>query len=105
MTLIPTSLTENVSAAPPTSRVSVHDPSIFKDPTDDTYYVLGSHIASASSEDLINWEQISSDYENVENAPFYGNLLETFSEPFQWAGYDDGDCSGGNYAVWVCVVR
>lgn len=101
VTLIPTSLTENVSAAPPTSRVSVHDPSIFKDPTDDTYYVLGSHIASASSEDLINWEQISSDYENVENAPFYGNLLETFSEPFQWAGYDDGDCSGGNYAVWA----
>ena len=92
---------EETLAASPAVRVSVHDPSIFKDPGDGSYYVLGSHIASASSKDLINWKQISTDYENVEEAPFYGNLLETFQEPFQWAGYDDGDCSGGNYAVWA----
>jgi len=84
-----------------TPRVSVHDPSVFRDPADGTYYVLGSHLASASSKNLIKWEQIGTDYESVQNAPFYGNLLENFAEPFQWAGYDDGDCSKGNYAIWA----
>ena len=41
------------------------------------------------------------DYGNVEDTPFYGNLLETLEKPFQWAGYDDGDCAGGGYAVWA----
>ncbi len=85
------------------NRVSVHDPSIIKSNTKDSnyqYYVLGSHVASAGSDDLIHWEQISEDYENVQKEPFYGNLLENFAEPFQWAGYDDGDCTGG-YAVWA----
>lgn len=71
VTFIPASLPETVSAAPPASRVSVHDPSIFKDPADDTYYVLGSHIASASSEDLVSWEQISTDYGDTSAAPLF----------------------------------
>ena len=80
------------------TRVSVHDPSIIK--ADGMYYVLGSHTASASSPDLIRWTQLNSDYGNPENTPFYGNLKETFEKPFQWAGYNDGDCVGG-YAVWA----
>lgn len=80
--------------------VTVHDPSIVKS-EDGTYYVLGSHTASAKSEDLIVWEQVNFDYGSVDDTPFYGNLLETFAEPFQWAGYDDGDCAGGNYAIWA----
>ena len=82
------------------TRVSVHDPSIIK-ADDGTYYVLGSHTASAKSADLMQWEQVNYDYGNVEDTPFYGNLLETFEKPFQWAGYDDGDCAGGGYAVWA----
>ena len=35
------------------SRVSVHDPSIIYD--NGKYYVFGSHIAVAKSDDLINW--------------------------------------------------
>lgn len=101
LSLLPLTPPEVVTATPQTPRVSVHDPSIFKDPGDGTYYVLGSHIASASSENLMEWEQISTDYGDTSAAPFYGNLQETFAEPFQWAGYDDGDCSGGNYAVWA----
>lgn len=82
-------------------RVSVHDPSIVKDPESGTYYVFGSHLATAKSEDLVNWTAISKDYENAENNPVYGNIYENFEESFQWAGYDDGDCAGGNLAVWA----
>lgn len=78
--------------------VSVHDPSIVK--ADGTYYVLGSHTASAKSSDLMQWQQLNSDYGNVTDTPFYGNLKEILAEPFEWAGYDDGDCIGG-YAVWA----
>lgn len=38
--------------------VSVHDPSIFKS-NDGEYYVTGSHIASAKSDDLISWSTVS----------------------------------------------
>ena len=81
------------------SRVSVHDPSIIM--ANGKYYVFGSHIGVAKSDDLINWTQVSHDYQNPNNNPVYGNLRETFKESFKWAGYDDGDCSGGKYAIWA----
>lgn len=79
--------------------VSVHDPSILK-VEDGSYYILGSHTASAKSSNLIEWTQLNTDYANVNATPFYGNLQETLAEPFEWAGYNDGDCVGG-YAVWA----
>ncbi|MDO4336886.1 MAG: glycoside hydrolase family 43 protein [Eubacteriales bacterium] len=82
------------------SRVSVHDPSIIKEQNTGTYYVFGSHLASAKSDDLVNWEQICKDYEDVSDNPIYGNLQENFAESFRWAGFNDGDCVGG-YAVWA----
>ena len=33
--------------------VAVHDPSIVRD--QQTYYIFGSHLAGAKSEDLMNW--------------------------------------------------
>ena len=82
------------------SHVSVHDPEIIQ-AEDGSYYILGTHTASAHSDDLIHWEQLNRDYQNKTDAPFYGNLLETFARPFEWAGYDDGDCSGKNFAIWA----
>lgn len=82
------------------SHVTVHDPSIVKSNEDGMYYVLGSHTASAKSSDLIQWTQVNFDYGNPSNTPFYGNLQENFAVPFQWAGYNDGDCVGG-YAIWA----
>ena len=83
------------------SRVTVHDPSIVRDPDTGTYYVFGSHLATAKSDDLVNWTQISTDYQDADNNPVYGNVVENFAESFEWAGYDDGDCAGGNLAVWA----
>ena len=38
--------------------VSVHDPSIVKD--NGSYYIFGSHLAAAKSQDLMNWSLIGS---------------------------------------------
>ena len=65
--------------------VSVHDPSIFQDPADGTYYAFGTHYAVASSPDLINWTQLSSDndYESLygrgtaENYPAWPAALQS----------------------------
>ncbi len=77
--------------------VSVHDPSIIR--AGGTYYLLGSHAAAAKSKDMMNWTQLSRDYEKPDHEPFFGNLTETLKESFRWAGYHDGDAAG--YAVWA----
>ena len=38
-----------------TTRISVHDPSVFYDSSSGKYYIFGSHMAQASSSDLRNW--------------------------------------------------
>lgn len=87
------------SAAP--RRAWVHDPSIIK--ADNTYYIFGSHLADAKSTDMINWRQMNTDYggRNWQNDSVYGKVLDNLAESFQWAGYNDADCSGGNLAVWA----
>ena len=80
-------------------RVSVHDPSIVK--ANGKYYVFGSHVAAAKSDDLVNWSLLSSDYQTPSSNPIYGNLQTTFKESFKWAGYNEGDNAGGNYGIWA----
>lgn len=99
--LTPASGADAVQTATP-RRVSVHDPSILK--ADGEYYVFGSHLAYAKSTDLVNWQQCYPDYNadrNWKTNSIYGNILDNLSESFQWAGYDDGDCSNGSLAVWA----
>ncbi|PPK81109.1 arabinan endo-1,5-alpha-L-arabinosidase [Lacrimispora xylanisolvens] len=81
-------------------RVSVHDPSIVKAKNGE-YYIFGSHLAGAKSKDLVDWRSLGGDYDNVTNNWILGNVKENLAESFRWAGYDDGDCSGGKYAVWA----
>ena len=75
-------------------RVSVHDPSIVK--ADGMYYVFGSHLADAKSSDLMSWTQMNRDWnfrngDSWKNDSVYGDVLTNLSEPFLWAGYNDGD--------------
>lgn len=77
--------------------VSVHDPSIIKD--NGKYYVFGSHITTAGSDDLINWDYVARGYQTPGNVHF-GDLSETLKGSFKWAGEDDSDCKGG-FAVWA----
>jgi len=80
--------------------VSVHDPSIIKD--GDTYYVFGSHIEAAKSEDLINWETFTNGY-TTPNNKLYGDLSKNLADSFKWAGENDSDSKGG-FAVWAPEV-
>ncbi|WP_342565951.1 glycoside hydrolase family 43 protein [Paenibacillus sp. FSL R7-0345] len=72
------------SSAPRFENVSVHDPSVLK--AGDTYYVFGSHLASAKSKDLMAWEQISSVVED--GNVLIPNVTEELSETFSWAQSD-----------------
>ncbi len=66
------------------SEVSVHDPSVIK--TGDTYYVFGSHLASAKSKNLMQWRQMSSSVNP--NNPLIPNVYTELKETFDWAQSD-----------------
>ncbi|SES08178.1 arabinan endo-1,5-alpha-L-arabinosidase [Gracilibacillus ureilyticus] len=76
----------NVSAAteeqPVFSNVSVHDPSVIR--AEDTYYIFGSHLAAAKTEDLLNWTQIEGDGVTPENSLFNDVTVE-LEEALTWA--------------------
>lgn len=65
--------------------VSVHDPSVFK-AQDGTYYITGSHIASAKSSDLIHWSTISAGvYDSNRTLVNEGSTLrESYEKAFAW---------------------
>ncbi|SFR68873.1 RICIN domain-containing protein [Anaeromicropila populeti] len=91
------------AAAGTTKRVSVHDPSIFRDPKSGKYYIFGSHLGQASSTNIMDWSYLGT--QGYSNRSVYGSsttdsLLSALSESFTWAGYNDQDSSGG-YAVWA----
>lgn len=74
--------------------LSVHDPSIFR-ADDGTYYIYGSHMATAKSTDLRNWTMVADGY--GKNS-VYGNLMFR-DEPFKYTGNlnsliptDDSNC-------------
>lgn len=64
--------------------VSVHDPSIIE--TNGTFYVFGSHLASAKSNDLMQWQQLTTSVSN--DNPLIPNVYEELKETFEWAQSD-----------------
>ncbi|MDP4098744.1 glycoside hydrolase family 43 protein [Paenibacillus sp. P96] len=66
---------------PAFSEVTVHDPSVIK--SGDAFYLFGSHLASAKTKDLMNWQQISTVVDN--NNPLIPNVFEELRETFEWA--------------------
>lgn len=69
------------TAAIDAGRVSVHDPSILE--VDGTYYIYGSHMATAKSDDLRKWTIVADGY-RVDNF-VYGDLMSR-SDAFEYAG-------------------
>ncbi|MET0983347.1 MAG: family 43 glycosylhydrolase [Telluria sp.] len=64
---------------------SVHDPSVIK--AGDTFYVFGSHLASAKSTDLMNWQGLT-DGVSATNPLFLNgssNVFTQLAETFTWA--------------------
>nr|WP_226793691.1 glycoside hydrolase family 43 protein [Bacillus sp. B1-b2] len=63
--------------------VSVHDPSIIED--GGNYYIFGSHMQFAKTEDFLQWEQLSS---NVAANSLIPNIYDELSEAFAFAKTD-----------------
>ena len=64
------------------SGVAVHDPSIYEE--DGTYYIFGSHMSAAKSDDLLHWESIADGYNKTN--PVYGQIYGVADEAFAYAG-------------------
>ena len=97
-----TALPQTVAAGdyvPEKRRVSVHDPSIVRDEKTLTFYIFGSHIEAAKSDDLQNWNSFANGYAKTNNKLF-GILSDNLKKAFAWAGEDLGDCENG-FAVWA----
>ena len=62
--------------------VSVHDPSIV-DGGDGYYYIFGSHLAVAKTDDLMNWTYVNQDIRN-ENEVIPNVYLE-MKDAFEWS--------------------
>lgn len=85
--------------------VSVHDPSVLK--IRDTFWVIGSHLASAYSTDLIKWTQYTSD--GVRNGnPLIPNVIEELRETFTWSTVTGlwagcfAQLDNGKYYMYYC---
>ena len=55
------------AAAYTLKRVSVHDPSVVWEPVSQTYYIFGSHRASAKSKDLMSWTSFTAPWATATN--------------------------------------
>ncbi|WP_154792570.1 LamG-like jellyroll fold domain-containing protein [Occultella kanbiaonis] len=72
-------------AEPPVfSDASVHDPSLVV--ADGEFWVFGSHLAAARSDDLMNWELVA-DGANANN-PLFEDVRAELAETFEWAQTD-----------------
>lgn len=93
------------------SNVSVHDPSIVK--VGDWYYIFGSHLAAAKSQDLINWQLVASgaDANNKLFKDGTANVTTELAETFSYAqtstlwAPDVIQLSDGRYYMYYCACK
>jgi beta-xylosidase len=93
---------------PTFTEVAVHDPSVVR--YDGTFYVFGSHLASASSADLMKWDQLSSS--PTAGNPLAPNPRVEFQEAIAWVGGDNAfwapdvtRLNDGRFAYYYCIGR
>ncbi len=72
---------------------SVHDPSIYEE--NGTYYIFGSHMEAAKSEDLRNWKSFATGVSK--NNPLFDNLFDEPRKAFEFVGRNEE----GGYSVWA----
>ena len=90
--------------APVFNEASVHDPSVFR--VGNTFYVIGSHMSMAKTENFMEWTQVSAYVSSFNRlAP---NAEEEFKEAFEWAQTDTfwaGDIQhmpDGRFFMYYC---
>lgn len=102
-------LSLRAQTVPTFANVTVHDPAIVRDGA--TYHVFGSHMASASSKDLLAWKQIASGPATPNALIRNQNPRAEFAEALAWAQTDTfwapdviklGD---GKYYYYYCACQ
>ncbi len=89
--------------------VAVHDPSIIK-ADDGFYYIYGSHMAAAKSEDLIDWTLISRGPSNAE-CTLVDNVQQEMQEALNYArtttfwAPDVVQLNDGRYYMYYCTCQ
>ena len=89
--------------------VAVHDPSIIK-ADDGFYYIYGSHMAAAKSEDLIDWTLISRDATNtgctlVENVQTEMKEALSYARTNTFWAPDVVQLADGRYYMYYCTCE
>ncbi|MBE5883863.1 MAG: glycoside hydrolase family 43 protein [Lachnospiraceae bacterium] len=84
---------EEINVGNQAMKVSVHDPSIVK--ADGKYYIFGSHMAAAVSEDLTSFKSFANGV--TPGNKLFDNLLNGEKEAFAFTGQH----VDGYYAVWA----
>ena len=92
---------------PKLTNVSVHDPSVMY--ADGTYYIIGSHMQAAKSDDLMIWTQISS---GLDSNVLFADVRTELSKALQWTQSDTfwaADWiqlrSDGRYYMYYCACQ
>ncbi|MDL2206801.1 glycoside hydrolase family 43 protein [Eubacteriales bacterium OttesenSCG-928-N13] len=94
--------------APTFTDAYVHDPSIIK-ADDGHYYIYGSHMAAAKSEDLMHWEMISSDAKD--GCTLVDDAQNQMQEALSWAQTDTfwapdvQQLKDGRYYMYYCTCE
>ena len=83
---------EEINVGSLAKMASVHDPSIVKG-KDDVYYIFGTHMSAAKSEDLVHWKSFA-DGVKIDNKLF-SNLFTEGLPVFEFVGEN----SEGWYSV------
>ena len=92
---------------PTFTEVSVHDPSVIV--TDGRFYVFGSHLAAARSDDLLHWEGVA-DLVTPQN-PLFDDVTEELAEAFAWANTDTlwaadvSETPDGRFRMYYCACE
>ncbi|MDE6019922.1 MAG: RICIN domain-containing protein [Ruminococcus sp.] len=89
----------NFASAANHARVGVHDPSIIK-LEDDSYYIIGSHLAAARSADLGSWTFTANSAAGTKNTTFFKDIYTDLAVPAAWSSLSNAnyDLSGNLWA-------
>lgn len=89
---------DNIKTGTVNARVAVHDPSIIKD--NGTYYIFGTHMTAAKSDDMRTWTYLGNGYN--EKNPVYGDLMkDPTGNVWAYTGMPDSVIPSGGPALWA----
>ena len=95
---IPITITTNAAEY---ARASVHDPSIVK-LEDGSYYIIGSHLSAARSDDLENWTSTANSHLGSTNTTFFNDIYTDLAVPEKWSNTTDNYDLAGN--LWALDI-